>query len=95
MIKADSGLGEGKLDLTPRLFYERSYKDTDDAGRLDAEYFNHRAQHLIVALSRDRLAIADVAKVATRRFKPTPGVECDYIEIGDVGGNSQAETPRS
>lgn len=87
-----SALGLNKLDLTPRLFYERSYKDAAVAGRLDAEYFNPRAQNLIAALSRDRLTIADVAKLATRRFKPTPGAEFHYIEIGDVGGNGEAES---
>jgi hypothetical protein len=87
-----SALGLNKLDLTPRLFYERSYKDAANAGRMDAEYFNPRAQNLIAALSRDRLTIADVAKLAARRFKPAPGVEFQYIEIGDVGGNGEAES---
>jgi hypothetical protein len=87
-----STLGLDKLDLTPRLSYERSHKDALAAGRLDAEYFNPRAQNLIVALSRGRLTIADVAKLATRRFRPAPGAEFQYIEIGDVGGSGEAES---
>lgn len=87
-----SALGLDGLDLTPRLSYERSYKDAVDAGRLDAEYFNPRAQNLIAALSRDGLAIADIAKLAKRRFQPARGVEFQYIEIGDVGGTGSAES---
>ena len=87
-----SALRLDKLDLTPRLSYERRYKDTTDAGRLDAEYFNPRAQNLISALSRDGLTISDVAKLTTRRFHPARGVEFQYIEIGDVGGTGTAES---
>jgi hypothetical protein len=87
-----SALGLDKLDLTPRLFYERSYKDAAVVGRLDAEYFSPRAQNLIAALSRDRLAVADVAKLAARRFRPAPGMEFQYIEIGDVSASGTAES---
>jgi hypothetical protein len=34
----ESVLGLDKLDLSPRLFYERSYADVQAAARLDAEY---------------------------------------------------------
>jgi hypothetical protein len=87
-----SALGLDRLDLTPRLFYDRSYRDASGAGRLDAEYFNPRAQNLIAALSRDRLTIAHVAKMATRRFRPAPGVQFQYVEIGDVGTGGTAES---
>lgn len=88
----ESALGLDKLDLTPRLFYERPYADMQAAGRFDAEYFNPRMQNLIAALSRDILTIADVAKLAKRRFKPEAGVEFQYIEIADVTGNGTADS---
>ncbi len=87
-----SALGLDRLDLTRRLFYERSYKDVSAAGRLDAEYHNPRAQNLIAALSRDRRVVSDVARLATRRFRPVPGVEFQYVEIGDVGASGMAES---
>jgi len=87
-----SGLGLNKLDLTPRLFYEQPYTDLSTAGRFDAEYFTPRMQNLIAALSRDRLIIADVAKLAKRQFRRKPGVEFQYIEIGDVTGNGIADS---
>ena len=87
-----SALGLDRLDLTLRLFCERTYKDASAAGRLDAEYHNPRAQNLIAALSRDRRTIADVAKLALRRFRPASSVEFQYIEIGDVGSSGTAES---
>lgn len=88
----ESALGLDKLDVTPRLFYERPYADVQAAARFDAEYFNPRMQNLIAALSRDGLTIADVAKLAKRRFKPTPGSEFQYIEIADVTSSGMADS---
>ncbi len=87
-----SALGLDKLDLTPRLFYERSFADARAAGRLDAEYFNPPMQNLIGALSRDGTRIGDLAKLATGRFKPQGGIEFQYIEIGDVTSFGTAES---
>lgn len=87
-----SGLGLERLDLTPRLFYERSYADVSGAGRLDAEYHNPRAQNLIAALSRDHRVVSDVARLATRRFRPVSGAEFQYVEIGDVDASGMAES---
>lgn len=80
------------MDLIPRLSYERSYADVQTAARFDAEYFQPRMQNLIAALSRDDLTIGDVAELSKRRFKPTPGSEFQYIEIGDVSSNGSADS---
>ena len=88
----ESALGLDKLDLTPRLFYERPYADVQAASRFDAEYFQPRMQNLIEVLSRDRQTIGDVAKLSKRRFKPRVGSEFRYIEIGDVSGNGTADS---
>ena len=88
----ESALGLDKLDLTPRLFYERPYADVQTAGRFDAEYFQPRMQNLIAALSRDRQTIGDVAKLSKMRFKPKARGEFRYIEIGDVSGNGTADS---
>ncbi len=63
-----------------------------ESGRFDAEYFNPRTQNIIEALSRDGLAIADVARLAKRRFRPEASVEFRYIEIADVTGNGTADS---
>jgi len=88
----ESALGLDKLDLTPRLLYERPYADVQTAARFDAEYFQPRMQNLIAALSRDGKTIGDVAKLSKRKFKPNAGVEFQYIEIGDVSGNGTADS---
>jgi restriction endonuclease S subunit len=74
------------------LFYERSYTYVSTAERFDAQYFSPRMQNLIAALSQDQLTIADVAKLAHRRFKPKPGAEFRYIEIGDVTSSGTANS---
>lgn len=88
----ESALELDKLDLTPRLFYDRAYADVETTGRFDAEYFQPRMQNLIAALSRDRQTIGDVAKLSKRRFKPKAGREFRYIEIGDVSSNGTADS---
>lgn len=87
----ESALGLDRLDLTPRLSYQARYADVQVAGRTDAEYFNPRMQNLIAALSRDGLTIANKARLANRRFKPTAGVEFRYIEIADVTGSGTVD----
>ncbi len=88
----ESALGLYKLDLTPRLFYERPYADVQTAARFDAEYFQPRMQNLIAALSRDGQSIGDVAKLSKRKFKAKAGVEFQYIEIGDVSANGTTDS---
>jgi hypothetical protein len=88
----ESALGLDKLDLTPWLFYKRSYLDVQKAGRCDAEYFSPRMQNLISALSCDGLTIANVAKISKRRFKPKPGAQFQYIEIADVTGSGTVDS---
>lgn len=85
-------LGLDKLDLTPRLYYERLYADVQAAARFDAEFFQPRMQNLIAALSRDGQTIGDMAKLSKRYYKAKAGVEFQYIEIGDVSGNGTADS---
>lgn len=88
----ESALGLDALDLTPKLFYERPYADVHTAGRFDAEYFTLRMQNLITAVSRDSKTIANVAKLAKRRFKAKAGIGFQYIEIADVTGSGTADS---
>ena len=48
----ESALGLDKLDLTPRLFYERPYADVQTASRFDAEYFQPPKKEVLAALAR-------------------------------------------
>lgn len=94
-VLLESALGLDKLDMTHQLFYERFYADVQAAIRairFDAEFFQPRMQNLIATLSRNSQTIGDVAKLSKRRFKPAPGSEFHYIEIGDVSGNGTADS---
>lgn len=88
----EAALGLDELDLTPQLFYERSYSEVEEAGRFDAEYFNPRTQNIIEALSRDGSSISNVADLAKRRFRPEAGAEFRYIEIADVTANGTVDS---
>lgn len=88
----ESALGLDELDLTPQLFYERRYSEVEGAGRFDAEYFNPRTQNIIEALSRDGLSIADVARLAKRKFRPKASVEFQYVEIADVTASGTVDS---
>ncbi|KKM17493.1 hypothetical protein LCGC14_1675210 [marine sediment metagenome] len=88
----ESALGLDKVDLTPRLFYEVEHSGVTKAKRFDAEYFTPREQNLIASLSRDHRTLADVARLATRRFRPKEDTEFHYIEIGDVTGCGTADS---
>jgi len=47
-----SALGLDKLDLTPRLFYERMYKDVAAIRRFDAEYYQPAKWGVLAALAK-------------------------------------------
>lgn len=48
----ESTLGLDKLDLTPRLFYERPYADVQAAARFDGEYYQPPKMAVLDALSK-------------------------------------------
>lgn len=48
----ESALGLDKLDLTPRLFYERPYVDVESATRFDAEYYQPPKKAVLDALAK-------------------------------------------
>jgi len=50
--KLSEALGLERVDLTARLSYERVYKDTEKAGRLDAEYYQPAKWEILDALAR-------------------------------------------
>ena len=89
-----SALGLDKLDLSPSLYYERTFADMLAAQRFDAEYFSPRYQRILQRLAKDDLTIGDVASLARRKFLPAlPKREgiFRYIEIGSLTGDGQAE----
>jgi hypothetical protein len=70
-----------------KLNYERKASEAFAAGRLDAEYFSPRVQHLIALLEKHGEKVGDVAELRKEYFSPWPHRNFEYIEIGDVGSD--------
>ncbi len=85
-------LGLNNIDFSPSLFYERTFFETKKAKRLDAEYFQPKYQSALNILSKDNLAICDVASLTKRPFSTPPDKFFNYIEIGGVRSNGFAES---
>jgi restriction endonuclease S subunit len=69
------------------LSYQRKASEAFAAGRLDAEYFSPRVQHLIALLEKHGEKVGDVAELRREYFSPWPQRNFEYIEIGDVGSD--------
>nr|VFK38745.1 MAG: type I restriction enzyme M protein [Candidatus Kentron sp. TC] len=87
----ESALGLDKLDLAPRLFYERPYADVETAGRCDAEYFQPAHEAVIECCKQYKhgwISLDDLMASITN------GVECrefvedgvPYLRVGDIDG---------
>lgn len=85
-------LGLDTLDLSHQLTYERNFSDMQAAGRFDAEYFQPKYQQALAIMGRSGRRIADVARLAKRRFKPQTNALFEYIEIGNLSGEGHAES---
>jgi hypothetical protein len=87
-------LGLDRLDLSPQKCYTRRFRDLQDEGRFDAEYFNPKYQRIMRKLRAGGRILADVAQLADRPFNPAlrpKGGIFRYIEIGSLTGDGEAE----
>jgi type I restriction enzyme M protein len=67
------------------LFFVENATSLAAAGRWDADFLSPRSMALRELLCKNGKTIGDVADLACRSFTPTPDVDFNYIEIGDVG----------
>lgn len=68
------------------LTYQQTSSAAFAAGRLDAQYFHPRVQHILKLLRRGELTVGDVAPLRKEYFDPSQAETFQYIEIGDVTG---------
>ena len=84
-----SELGLGDLDLSPTLFYERPFSETQKASRLDAEFFQPKYYRLLDRLNAclfrncalGELIVSIVNGFDSREFSEEG---LPYIRVGDV-----------
>lgn len=76
----ESALGLDKLDLTPRLFYERPYTDVQAAERFDAEYFQPKFDHLLshIENTTQMVRLGDYLREPAHR-----GLQPLYVDDGE------------
>jgi len=84
-----SELGLDDLDLSSTLFYERRFSETQEAARLDAEYFQpkyYRLMQKIDACPLRNYALADLIEPIRNGFDYREFGEdgLPYIRVGDV-----------
>lgn len=87
-------LGLLKVVHSPRKTYERKFHELQTEARFDAEYFSPKYQALITKLRGDGLTLGNVAPLSQRAFDPNKQKESstfDYIEIGSLVGDGEAE----
>jgi len=85
-----SGLGLGELDLSPTLFYECPFSETQQTARLDAEFFQPAYQRVVDICSSYKGGAETLDALLESM---TNGVECrefvdegtPYIRVGDMG----------
>jgi len=73
-------LGLGDLDLSPTLFYERSYSETRAAARLDAEFYMPKYYRLL-----ERIACSPYANVKLGSLVAPIRNGLDFREFGNEG----------
>ena len=86
-------LGLDALTLPTPKTYTAPFSDCIRYGRIDAEFFEPRAHHLLSHLAKGGLTVLNVASFAKKRFRSKRHFGTfDYIEIGGLTGSGEAET---
>ena len=81
----ESALGLDKLDLTPRLFYERPYANVQAAERFDAEYFQPPKMAVLNALAKmPGQAVRDQYRSARQLWQPDEGGAAEQVRNYDL-----------
>ena len=87
-----SELGLANWQPQHRLTFVKSYSDTRQAGRIDAEHFQPKYDDIISAIRGypggwDTLG--SLVHVKDRNYKPEDKTEYRYIELADIGDNGE------
>lgn len=81
----ESALGLDKLDLTPRLFYERPYADVQAASRFDAEYYQPPKKAVLDDLGKmPGQAVRDQYRSIRQLWQPDKADDAEQVRNYDL-----------
>ena len=75
-----------------RLSFVKRYSDTQQADRIDADYFQPKYEEVVRAIAAypgGWGTLSDLVKVKNKNFKPQGEVEYRYIELANIGDNGE------
>ncbi len=84
----------GLTDLRPKhqLTYVKKYSDTQQAHRIDAEYFQPKYDEIVNAIKKYSGGwniLGNIAKLKDKNFNPEDKIEYKYIELSNIAGNGE------
>ncbi|MEE9294141.1 MAG: hypothetical protein V3W34_04130 [Phycisphaerae bacterium] len=81
----ESALGLDNLDLTPRLYYERSYADVQAAARFDAEYYQPPKKAVLDALGKmPGQTVSDQYRSVRQLWQPDQADDTEQVRNYDL-----------
>ena len=84
----------GLFDWQPsrQLSYVKSFSDSWQAGRMDAEYFQPRYDQIVAAIKgygRGWDTLGNLVRLKDKNFNPDDKAEYKYIELANIGANGE------
>ncbi len=84
----------GLLNWEPKhqLTFVKNFSDTQQAGRIDAEYFQPKYDEIVQAIksySGGWDIVGNIVNIKDKNFSPKEGVVYKYIELANIGGNGE------
>ena len=84
----------GLVDRLPKhqLTFVKNYSDTQQAGRIDADYFQPKYEEIVQAIKRypgGWDALGKLLNLKAQNYYPEDKQEYKYIELADIAGNGE------
>ncbi|RJQ40141.1 MAG: restriction endonuclease subunit S [Nitrospiraceae bacterium] len=85
-------LGLSNWQSKHQLSFVKNYSDTEQADRIDAEYFQPKYDEIVKAIKSypgGWDALGNLVKLKDKNFDPQDKVEYKYIELSNIAGNGE------
>jgi len=87
-----SELGLTNWQPKHQLAFVKNYSSTEQAGRIDAEYFQPKYEEIVKAIKTyngDWDTLGNLAKLKDKNFNPVKKQQYKYIELSNITGNGE------